>query len=46
MVQIQDYNVIADDRNVLDWAVKNLIRICKNVRKISTGQGDDCRTVC
>ena len=33
-------------RNFFDQPVKNYIRTCDNIRKITTGQGDDYATGC
>ena len=35
-----------DEKNFLDWPVKNDVRIYDNIRKIATGQGDDCTIGC
>ena len=43
-VEIKNYNVIIDGRNFFDQAVKNNIRIYDNIRKVTTGQGDDYTT--
>ena len=40
-VEIKDYNFMVDGQNVFDKLVKNNIRTYDNIRKISTGQGDD-----
>ena len=45
-VVINNYNVIIDGRNVFDQTVKNNLRTYDNIRKIVTGQGDDCTTGC
>ena len=45
-VVINNYNIIIDGRNVFDQTVKNNLRTYDNIRKIATGQGDDCATGC
>ena len=35
-----------DDHNFFDQPVKNDMRASDNIRKIATGQGDDCTTCC
>ena len=40
------YNVMIDGKKNFDQPVKNDIRTYDNIRKISTGQEDDCRTGC
>ena len=42
----KDYNVMIDGKNVFDQLVKNNIWTYDNIRKISTGQGDDYTTGC
>ena len=44
-VEIKDYNVI-DGRNFFDQTIKNDLKTYDNIRKIATGQGDDCTTGC
>ena len=43
-VEIKDYSVIIDGKNVMDQPVKNNIRTYDNIRKVSTGQRDDFTT--
>ena len=45
-VEIKDYSVIIDGKNVMDQPVKNNIRTYDNIRKVSTGQRDDFTTGC
>ena len=45
-VEIKDYNVIIDRKNVFDKAIKNTLETCDNIRKIETGQIDDQTTDC
>ena len=40
-VEIKDYNVMIDGKNVFDQPVKNDKVTYENIRKIATGQGDD-----
>ena len=35
-----------DGKNLFDHAVKNDVRTCDNIEKITTGQVDDCTTGC
>ena len=35
-----------DGRNFFDEPIKNHLKIYDNIRKITTGQGDDCTTGC
>ena len=45
-VEIKDYNVMIDGKNAFDQPVKINNLTYKNIRKIATGQWDDCRTGC
>ena len=45
LVEINNYNVVIDRRNFFDQPVKNSLRTYDNIRKIATGQGDDCTTI-
>ena len=45
-VEIKDYNVIIDGKNFFDQPVKNDKVTYDNIRKITTGQGDDYTTGC
>ena len=40
-VEIKDYSVIIDGKNVFDKPIKNTLETCDNIRKIATGQIDD-----
>ena len=40
-VEINDYNVIIDEKNAFDKPIKNALETCDNIRKIATGQIDD-----
>ena len=44
--EINNYNVLIDGRNIYDQPINDLIKQCNEVRKVSTGQGDDCTTSC
>ena len=43
-VEIKDYNVMIDGKNVFDQPVKNDKVTDENITKIATGQGDDYTT--
>ena len=45
-VEIKDYNVMIDGKNFFDQPIKNDKITYDNIRKISTGQGDDYTTGC
>ena len=45
-VEIKDYNVMIDGKNVFDQPVKNDKVTYENIRKIAIGQGDDYTTGC
>ena len=45
-IEIENYNIEIDGRNVYDQPVNDLIKQYDKVRKISTGQGDDYTTGC
>ena len=40
-VEIKDYNVMIDGKNLRDQSVNNNIRAYGNIQKIATGQGYD-----
>ena len=42
----KSYNVMIDGKNLFDQSIKNDKIIYENIRKIATGQGDDCTTGC
>ena len=44
--EIKDYNVFIDGRNFCDQPINDLIKQYDEVRKVSTGQGDDYITGC
>ena len=35
-----------DGKNFFDQPINNMFKICENIRKIATGQGDDYTTGC
>ena len=43
-VEIKDYNVIIDGKNLFDQPINSMIKTYENIRKIATGQGDDYTT--
>ena len=45
-IKIENYNVKIDGRNFYDQPINDLIKQYDEVRKISTGQGDDYTTGC
>ena len=44
--EIKNYNVLIDRRNFYDQSINDLIKQYDEVRKVSTGQGDDNTTGC
>ena len=45
-VEIKDYNVMIDGRNIFDRPVNSMNKTYENIRKIATGKGDDYTTGC
>ena len=45
-VEIKDYNVMIDGKNLFDQPIINNKIKYENIRKIATGQGDDYTTGC
>ena len=45
-VEIKDYNVEIDGKNVFDQPINNNVKTYENIIKIATGQGDDYATGC
>ena len=45
-MKIENYNIEIDDRNFYDQPINDSIKQNDEIRKISTGQGDDYRTGC
>ena len=43
-VEIKDYTVMIDEKNFFDQPINNMIKTYENIRKITTGQGDDYTT--
>ena len=44
--EMKDYNVMIDGKNVFDQPIKDNKVTYENIRKITTGQGDDYTTDC
>ena len=40
-VEIRDYNLMINGQSFFNQPVKSNIKICNNILKIMTGQGDD-----
>ena len=45
-LKIKNYNIEIDGRNFYDQSINDLIKQYDEIRKISTGQGDDYTTGC
>ena len=45
-VEIKDYNIMINGKNLFDQPIKNNKVTHENIRKIATGQGDDYTTGC
>ena len=45
-VNVTNYNVLIDGRNVYDQPINDIIKQYDEIRKIATGQGDDYTTGC
>ena len=45
-VEIKDYNVMIDGKNLFDQPINNKTKTYENIRKITIGQGDDYTTGC
>ena len=45
-VEVKDYNVMIDGKNFFNQPINNMIKTYENIRKITTGQGDDYTTGC
>ena len=45
-VEIKNYNVKIDGKNVFDQPINNNVKTYENIIKIATGQGDDYATGC
>ena len=46
IIKIDNYNIEIDGRNFYDQRINNLIKQYDEIRKISTGQGDDYTAGC
>ena len=44
--EIKNYNVLIDGRNFYDQSINDLIKQYDEIRKVSTGYGDDYTTGC
>ena len=44
--EIKDYNVMIDGRNFFDQPINGMSKTYENIRKITTGKGDDYTTGC
>ena len=45
-VEIKDYNVMIDGRNIFDQPINSMSKTYENIRNITTGKGDDYTTGC
>ena len=45
-VEIKDYNIVIDGRNVCDQPIDSMAKTYENIRKTAAGQGDDYTTGC
>ena len=45
-MEIKDYNVVIDRRNLSDQPIKNYSKTYDSIRKVATGQGDSYTTAC
>ena len=45
-MEIKDYNVMIEGRNVFDQPINSINKTYENIRKIATGKGDDYTTGC
>ena len=45
-LEIKDYKVMINGRNIFDQKVKTDLKIYDNIHKVTTGQGDDYTTRC
>ena len=45
-VELKDYNVMIDGRNLFDQPINSMNKTYENIRKIATGKGDDYTTGC
>ena len=45
-VEIKDYDVVIDGKNVFDQPINSQLKTFENIRKIATGKRDDYATGC
>ena len=45
-VETKDYNVMIDGKNFFDQPINSMTKTYENIRKTTTGQGDDYKTGC
>ena len=45
-VEIEDYNIMIDGKNVFDQPINSMTKTYENISKIATGQEDDYTTGC
>ena len=45
-VEIKDYNILIDGKNIFDQPINNDFKTYENIWKIAAGQGDDYTTGC
>ena len=45
-VEVKDYNLMIDGKNVFDQPINSDLKTYENIRRIATGQGDDYTTGC
>ena len=45
-MEIKDYNAMINERNLFDQPIKNNLKTYDHIRKIETGQYDDCTAGC
>ena len=45
-VEIKDYNVMTDRKNIFDKPINSMAKTFENIRKIVAGEGDDYTTSC
>ena len=45
-VEIKNYNVKIDGKHLFNQPINSMLKTYENIRKISTGQGDDYTTGC
>ena len=45
-MEIKDYNVLTDGRNLFDQPINSITKTYENIRRIATGEWDDYTTCC